>query len=296
MEEIRTFYDEIFQVEDTESFMSRSAPEWARYATGERIRVGAGQVKRLAKSLKGGRLLDLGCGDGVALRRFEKDGLRVEMVGADLSAVALRKAMAAGTRAHFMVCDSNHLPFRDSQFDVILCTEVLEHVLEPGAMLLELGRVCAGSLVLTTPCFGPDGSRDYEGWAERWNSHIRKMMDSRGVGAMLQETPILAGSSLHTGHVNAFTPSRLRSLLAGPFSKARVRGIYFNFPLLMLALQKRPQLAKYHRALQSMILQRIPLFCTFIGGGDAVGNFEALVVASKGEGGSPSPGAPSRSA
>lgn len=282
MEEIRTFYDEVFQVEDTESFMTRSAPEWARYATGERIRAGAGQVRRLARGMKGGRLLDMGCGDGVALRRFERDGLQVEMVGADLSVVALRKAVAAETHAHLMVCDSNHLPFRDGQFDIIFCTEVLEHVLEPQEMLLELSRVCAGSLVLTTPCFGPNSSEDYEGWASRWNAHVRKTMASRGVSAMLQETPILAGSSLHTGHVNAFTASRLRSLMRGLFSRTRIRGVYFNFPLLMFALQKRPQLAKYHRAVQSMVLQRVPLFCTFIGKGDAVGNFEALVVASKG--------------
>lgn len=288
MRELRDFYDEVFGVEDTESFMSRSAPEWAKYATQERIRAGAEQVERITNGRKGGRLLDLGCGDGVALRRFRRSAAGFELVGADISLVALRKARAAVPGVDLVLCDANHLPFRADAFDVIFCTEVLEHVLEPAAVVSELGRVSGDSLVLTTPCFGPASSEVYRGWARRWNAYIRDVMKKEGVGAMLQQTPLLAGSSLHTGHVNAFTPSALKALIGRSFRVSEFLGVYFNFPLLRLAIQKEPRLEACHRALQSMLLRRIPLFCTFVGG-DAVGNFEALIVGRKPPGGGPSP-------
>lgn len=45
------------------------------------------------------------------------------------------------------------LPFADSSFDVVVCTQVLEHVAEPRAVLVELGRILrpGGRLLLTAP-------------------------------------------------------------------------------------------------------------------------------------------------
>ncbi len=48
--------------------------------------------------------------------------------------------------------DAHHLPVRDAAFDVVVCTEVLEHLKEPRAALDEMFRVLApnGRLLLTT--------------------------------------------------------------------------------------------------------------------------------------------------
>ncbi len=49
--------------------------------------------------------------------------------------------------------DGTMLPFRDSSFDWVLCSEVLEHVPNRDDMINEFSRVlkCDGILVLTTP-------------------------------------------------------------------------------------------------------------------------------------------------
>jgi SAM-dependent methyltransferase len=49
--------------------------------------------------------------------------------------------------------DAHFLPFRDTTFEVIVCTEVLEHVHTPSQALAEMRRVLkpGGTLVLTTP-------------------------------------------------------------------------------------------------------------------------------------------------
>ena len=50
-------------------------------------------------------------------------------------------------------CDITEIPVIDGHFDVVLCTEVLEHVPDPVAALTELARVLApsGVLLLTVP-------------------------------------------------------------------------------------------------------------------------------------------------
>lgn len=51
------------------------------------------------------------------------------------------------------VCDLTAIPVADGSFDVVICTEVMEHVPEPLAALRELGRVTAvgGRILLTAP-------------------------------------------------------------------------------------------------------------------------------------------------
>lgn len=51
------------------------------------------------------------------------------------------------------ICDISHIPVADASFDVILCTEVLEHVANPFPVLQEMSRLLkpGGKLILTVP-------------------------------------------------------------------------------------------------------------------------------------------------
>jgi len=55
------------------------------------------------------------------------------------------------------LADLERIPFRDRSFDVVLCTETLEHVARPGPVLTELGRVLrpGGTLALSVPFLHP---------------------------------------------------------------------------------------------------------------------------------------------
>jgi SAM-dependent methyltransferase len=90
-----------------------------------------------------GRLLDIGCGQRPYAPLAQMNGC--EYVGVDLSRHLVPPPDACA--------DSSRLPFRNASFDTVLSTQVLEHVRDPLAMLLEAARVLrtGGHLVLTAP-------------------------------------------------------------------------------------------------------------------------------------------------
>lgn len=98
------------------------------------------------------RVLDVGCGAGIALHLVAERRPEIEAVGLELSA----RAAAAG-RALFGVeivqGSADALPFADEAFDVVLATELLEHlpfgVYERACA--EIARVAAEAVVVTVP-------------------------------------------------------------------------------------------------------------------------------------------------
>jgi len=100
------------------------------------------QVAR--RLLSGGeRLLDVGCWGGesvVKMGALEKYG---EVYGVDFLREAVQSAKAKGIRVFQVDLNSEPLPFEDNFFDAVTCISVLEHVLDPIAVLREIHRVIA---------------------------------------------------------------------------------------------------------------------------------------------------------
>ncbi len=113
----------------------------------ERLRVRA--IRRLLAVPPGARVLEVGVGGGNVLERI--GGRRF---GLDLSPFILHKARARlGDAAALVRGDAMALPFCDGAFDRVYCSEVLEHVLEPEAVVREMRRVLAptGFAVVSVP-------------------------------------------------------------------------------------------------------------------------------------------------
>lgn len=70
----------------------------------------------------------------------------------DHSAVAVETALRSGRAETGIVADcADPLPFPDGAFDAVFCSEVLEHVEDPAALVSELLRVSNGIVGVTTP-------------------------------------------------------------------------------------------------------------------------------------------------
>lgn len=96
-------------------------------------------------------VLDAGCGEGhvTAWVAAALPGAEVTGVEGRADALAAFARRNPGLRA--VEGDLRALPFADGAFDLVLCTEVLEHLAQPRAALRELARVCSAHLLLTVP-------------------------------------------------------------------------------------------------------------------------------------------------
>jgi ubiquinone/menaquinone biosynthesis C-methylase UbiE len=97
------------------------------------------------------RALDVGCGDG----RLTAELDALKLFAADVSTVALERArgrLSADIQLIELEPDAD-LPLEDSQFDLVLCAETLEHVRDVQLLLSEIRRVLrpGGTLAVTTP-------------------------------------------------------------------------------------------------------------------------------------------------
>jgi ubiquinone/menaquinone biosynthesis C-methylase UbiE len=94
-------------------------------------------------------LLDAGCGSGELSIVAKKLGAQVTSL--DISKSYLKRVSGVGYR----ICASlEHLPIRQSAFDIVLCADALEHVPAYDNVVAELYRVSKRVAVITTPCKG----------------------------------------------------------------------------------------------------------------------------------------------
>lgn len=104
---------------------------------------------------EGFQVLDAGCGTGEFVAFLHDLGFQV--TGVELSEAAVTKARKRYLDADIRVASLEEpLPFTDAVFDVIWCTEVLEHMFDVHSTLAEFNRVLkkGGTLLLTTPYHG----------------------------------------------------------------------------------------------------------------------------------------------
>ena len=100
-----------------------------------------------------GSALDVGCGTGGNLRMLRSQSF-TRVAGVDISPDAVRYCRRKGF-GDVVLGSAQELPFPDESFDVILLTDVLEHVEDDVAALREAGRVLGsrGLLIVTVPAF-----------------------------------------------------------------------------------------------------------------------------------------------
>lgn len=133
-----------------------------------------------------GSVLDVGCAEGYFMN-VVRDRFGADVWGVDLSTTALAKAHSI-YGLPVAAAEATHLPFADGSFDLVLSTEVIEHVLDPDLMIAEMRRVSRGTVLVTTP--------------------ISQSADEHEPDFDLQEE----------GHINNFDPATVRRLF-GPQAK-----------------------------------------------------------------------------
>ena len=90
------------------------------------------------------------------------------------------------------ICDLNHIPVRSNCYDLVFCSQTLEHVPDPNKVIDELGRVLkpGGHLWLTAPFFYEEHEApfDYYRFTQFGLSHI-----IQNAGLSIESTEWLEG-------------------------------------------------------------------------------------------------------
>lgn len=105
-------------------------------------------LNRIAEEVSGVSVCDVGCGSGYLLRHVAGHAARKpeRLVGCD---IVHRASSSDGIEYHQAKVEC--LPFKDREFDTVICTHVLEHILDYRKAIAELRRITKHRLIVVVP-------------------------------------------------------------------------------------------------------------------------------------------------
>jgi 2-polyprenyl-3-methyl-5-hydroxy-6-metoxy-1,4-benzoquinol methylase len=110
--------------------------------------------KTLAKEVKKlniSSILDAGCGEGFTLEFLRQQKIGKTYEGIDFLKTAIEIGKKMHPKINLKQSSIYRLPYKSNSFDIVLCTEVLEHLEEPQEALKELFRVSQKYVLVSVP-------------------------------------------------------------------------------------------------------------------------------------------------
>ena len=106
-------------------------------------------IKKLIRPLEFKTVCDVGCGQGSLLLELMEEFPGIEPNGTDISSAAVELARRKVPQGKFYVLDlvTDHVP---RKFDLVICSEVVEHIEDDLSAMRNLCRMTGKYLVITT--------------------------------------------------------------------------------------------------------------------------------------------------
>jgi SAM-dependent methyltransferase len=181
-------------------------------------RIETERLRDLLGDVRGLDVCDVGAGKGVLLRGLLGRGA-ASLTGIEIAEPYLRRlSTEAGVR--LVAANAERLPFRE-EFDVVVSADVLEHVLNPGDLLLSVRRALRadGRFVVRVPYRDNLVAYAVQSGYRYPFVHLRSF-DRRGLRDLLRQ----AGFDVRRWIFSSFYAGKLRRALSGhPRVERRVR-------------------------------------------------------------------------
>ena len=165
----------------------------AKYLTAQALKI----QRYMRNNILGAKVCEVGVGQGILFRML--GSLKPSrLVGLDISLPYLRPLLADGFEVYF--CNAENLPFKDA-FQVLIATDILEHVLNVGDFLVSANRALGigGKLIVRVPL-----EENLISYAQQMNCPFRfvhlRTFTRRGLLIMLEQ----AGFEVETVYFDGF--------------------------------------------------------------------------------------------
>lgn len=96
-------------------------------------------------------VLDAGCGEGFTLDRLQQEKIGKTFEGIEFDQEAVELGNKLYPTLNIKQGDIYKLPFKNNSFDLVVCTEVLEHLENPKKAYRELLRVSRKYVLISVP-------------------------------------------------------------------------------------------------------------------------------------------------
>jgi len=161
---------------DSATYASEAAHEANHWWFVGRRRLFAREIEAVAPS-KSARVLDIGTSTGTNLRMLRDLGF-TDVTGLDFSAEAIAYCASKGL-GDVRQGDICAMPFEDASFDLVLATDIIEHVDDDETALAEIARVLkpGGAVLVTVPAF-----KMIWGLQDRVSQHKRRYLQPQLLG------------------------------------------------------------------------------------------------------------------
>lgn len=132
-QEFRTWNENMLNKYDPDAFHHHHNP-LIRFIESKRVRV----IFRMMDINEDDYVIEIGCGAGNVIEKAP----RGKLIGVDISSSILLKAkQRLNKEVHLFQADAQNLPCKDEVFMQVICSEVLEHLLDPHVALKEIARI-----------------------------------------------------------------------------------------------------------------------------------------------------------
>lgn len=166
----------------------------------------------------GAEVLDVGCGNGVISRSLGAEGFNVRGVDVSEKAIAKARSLNRLPNVRFEAVSAEQLVAEGNRYYAIICSEVLEHLHDPGKLLRVLNQSLhpEGVLIVTVP----NGKGPRELLVTRPYIHLQKkdnflwkVLTKMKSGMGYKGTTVQSDAEDLT-HIQFFTKSSLEELAA----------------------------------------------------------------------------------
>lgn len=179
------------------------------------------------------RLLNIGVGNGFLEVKLSQNKKQIELYGIDISDKSINNIKKKVT-GKFVTANVNKLPFKDSYFETIVCSDILEHLThsEMNAAFKEITRVLKqnGLLIISVPLNESQKDRQANKHLQNFNeSNFIKTFENFGFLAIkIKYIAAFMNLFFIKNFINLILKTRENNLAIGLFKVKQYEGSVFK--------------------------------------------------------------------